>query len=462
MKEQFRGLIGYDENEIKELWENAIFVVDTNILINFYKYTSKSSTQSLLSILKKLKDNDRLWIPHQVALEYFFNYEGNMSKQHEGFKFLNSELLKLKESAEKVLKRVNSDHPYIDTSKFEFYVEEIEKSNDNLENAVEEEINLLPDSKKISSDLLELISGIVGESYNQQRIDEIEKEGKTRYAKLIPPGFDDFGKKGKDEYRTYGQMTYQQHYGDLIVWKQMLDKANSTDQPKPLIFLTEDRKKDWWELDRNDNIKRPHPQLIQEFTDKVGRSFYIYKTDRFVELARKYLDGTITEEQVQNVSVQVENIRKVEDQIERKEPIVGLDYRELKRLLGYLPIFLRNELEYELDMLIKDGLTSKINLGLHNNLVSQAAQYALPHIEKNLTERTDKIAHYNADIANHVIKEYKRSIYELNPITKVRTLFNMIDYLNDELNFYKDMEEEMNREWAEEQNAQERDHDWYK
>ncbi len=52
MLEHFKGFIDYTENEFKELWENALFVVDTNILINFYKYTSKDSTKFLLDILK--------------------------------------------------------------------------------------------------------------------------------------------------------------------------------------------------------------------------------------------------------------------------------------------------------------------------------------------------------------------------------------------------------------------------
>lgn len=52
MKEKFIGFIGYTDTELKDLWESAVFVVDTNILLNFYKYTSKESTQSLLDILK--------------------------------------------------------------------------------------------------------------------------------------------------------------------------------------------------------------------------------------------------------------------------------------------------------------------------------------------------------------------------------------------------------------------------
>ena len=88
--EQFKGFIGYTEDEFKDLWEKATFVVDTNVLLNFYKYTSKDSTASLLAILKKIKDAGRLWIPHQIALEYFFNHENNMKKQKEVYEQIGS------------------------------------------------------------------------------------------------------------------------------------------------------------------------------------------------------------------------------------------------------------------------------------------------------------------------------------------------------------------------------------
>nr|WP_248700545.1 PIN-like domain-containing protein [Parageobacillus thermoglucosidasius] len=99
----FAGFLEYTEEEFKELWEQAIFVVDTNVLINFYKYTNKETTQNLFDILKELKKANRLWIPHQVALEYFFNYENNMYKQNEGYHLLGKKLKNLKEDAKKSL-----------------------------------------------------------------------------------------------------------------------------------------------------------------------------------------------------------------------------------------------------------------------------------------------------------------------------------------------------------------------
>lgn len=73
---QFKGFIGYSNEEFIDLWQKATFVVDTNVLLNFYKYTHNESTQSLFKVLLDLKENGRLWIPHQVALEYFLIMKG--------------------------------------------------------------------------------------------------------------------------------------------------------------------------------------------------------------------------------------------------------------------------------------------------------------------------------------------------------------------------------------------------
>nr|WP_144468340.1 PIN-like domain-containing protein [Bacillus pumilus] len=170
MLDQFKGFIGYTDDKFKELWEKAIFVVDTNILINFYKYTSKQSTKSLLDILKKLKENNRLWIPHQVALEYFFNYEDNMFKQKEGYNQLKRELTKLKEEAQKALSTVKSKHPYIITEKFQYFVDSIENSNETLKEQINEEIKNLPDSNAIQKDLLNLLDGITGSLLPKKRL----------------------------------------------------------------------------------------------------------------------------------------------------------------------------------------------------------------------------------------------------------------------------------------------------
>lgn len=429
MKEKFIGFIGYTDTELKDLWESAVFVVDTNILLNFYKYTSKESTQSLLDILKKLKEDKRLWIPHQVALEYFFNYESNMYKQQEGFKFLESELKKLKDNASKVINNVKGQHPYITTDKFQFFITNLEQSNKQLETQITQELENLPDVQKIHDDLLRLLDGIIGEPYTQKRIDAIEKDGKNRYEHEVPPGFGDMNKQNKKEFRTYGDFRYQQLYGDLIVWNQIIDRGNEEGKDTSIIFITEDKKKDWWELDNQKRIKRPHPLLLQEFLNKTQQTFNMYRTERFVELAKEFLGANLTDEQVKHVTADLEHIRKIEEQKEQRKTNIAL----IDRVVKYLSL---SEKEYFDTMIARlNTLDTAVATLDYDRAINWAYNTALPKIESSYLNLTNSMNYYNGRFAQRFFEEYENLPNELN--TRILNLLDTIDFLNKEIEWYE-------------------------
>ncbi|MGG0418259.1 PIN-like domain-containing protein [Priestia aryabhattai] len=398
MLEQFRGFLSYSEEEFRELWEKAIFVVDTNVLINFYKYTSKESTKSLFDILKKLKENNRLWIPHQVALEYFFNYESNMYKQTEGYNLLGEELKTLQNNAVKIFSKVKSNHPYILTDKFQFFIDNLKTTNKKVEAELKKEIENLPDTNQIQQDILGLLNGIVGEVYPQQRIEEIQNEGKNRYEYKVPPGFKDKDDTNKKNYRTYGGIRYQQLYGDLLVWNQIIDKGKSDENSTPIIFITEEKKEDWWEKE-GQNIKRPHPQLVQEFFNQTGENFYMYRTDNFVKFAKTYLNAELTDEQVENVTKELENIRKSEKKDEQNEnPYVAKDilFDSWNGLSPVIMQYLDDEeqemFQQELNKAFVIGIDSKQSDDKYYNAIHWGIIICLDRLEKRVEELTGKLA----------------------------------------------------------------------
>ncbi|PID03769.1 hypothetical protein CSV67_03775 [Sporosarcina sp. P2] len=429
MLEQFKGFIGYTEEEFKDLWEKAIIVVDTNILINFYKYTSKESTKSLLDILKKLKVNERLWIPHQVALEYFFNYEDNMYKQKEGYDLLEKDLRKLKEEAKKTLGKVKSKHPYIMTEKYEFFIDDMEQSNKKLQEMIEGEIGELPNSNTIQQDLLDLLDGIVGEPYSQEKINAIEKEGKERYQHNIPPGFKD-KTDDKQVYRTYGDFRYQQLYGDLIVWNQLIDKAKTEENPKPIIYITEDRKEDWWEI-HGGKIKRPHPQLIQEFLNKTQQKFYMYRTDNFVRKAIEYLGYGVTEEQAQKVTIEIENIRKYEDN-ENKLKIKKAS--ALNKVADYLSEDERNVFYQRVNQSNHLELDSSTANFKYSQAIQWAYKNALPRVEKKYQDLVILLSTLNEE-KGHLGQHFYNALPE-DAVERAFELLEEIPNIKSTIDFY--------------------------
>ncbi|WP_017549369.1 PIN-like domain-containing protein [Salinicoccus carnicancri] len=417
MLEQFKGFIKYTKKEYEDLLDESIIVVDTNILLYFYKYPSKQSAGRLLEILQKFKEKNRLWIPHQVALEYFFNYEDNMYNQKEGYEKIEKNLKGLIDEAKSFLQNAQDDNPFIRTEDFNFFIKNLDESNKELEEKVEEEINDLPNSNEIHDRILELLNNNVGESYNQDEINKIEEDGRERYPLKVPPGFKD--KTDKKEYRSYDGIKYQLQYGDLIVWKQIIDKVKACENAKPVIFITEDNKEDWWHIKKGET-KGPHPNLIQEFFNETGQNFHMYKTVRFIEYASKYLGIDFNATQLSEVSAELESIRTAEETKADNKKIVknkayknldNINYRNiidksnisLKEILEFLPI---NEREQS-KVLIKNALHANNDEIYHyNEAVLQIIDRVMPYLELTAKDLSADIAIEGyVDLANKFLEK---------------------------------------------------------
>lgn len=60
------------EEEFQYIWKNCVFVPDTSLLLGLFRY-SPNLRESIINVFEKA--SERLWIPHQVALEYYDNLE---------------------------------------------------------------------------------------------------------------------------------------------------------------------------------------------------------------------------------------------------------------------------------------------------------------------------------------------------------------------------------------------------
>lgn len=253
------------ETEKEELWKTGVFVFDTNVLLNLYRYTSKTRN-SLLSAFDDLQE--RIWIPNQVVKEFAKRrfdviYEtvdkySSIESKKDSFVKTCSEELRLKPSDDAIQelnKEINS------------WIEKQKQKNILVTN---------PSKDTILEHLLKIFDGHVGEEYDDQKLENIKKEGKERYEKNVPPGFRD-SKKEKDGVDNNA-------YGDLIVWKQILDYALKN--KKDIIFVTHDQKEDWWQKVKGKTIG-PHVDLKKEFKEKTSMKFYMYSMDGFIQYFAK-------------------------------------------------------------------------------------------------------------------------------------------------------------------------------
>jgi len=133
----------------------------------------------------------------------------------------------------------------------------------------------------------------VGPEYSYQQIMDIVSEGKQRYEYEIPPGYED--SKGKN--KKIGT----QIFGDLIIWKQIIEYAKQ--ESKNVIFICNDVKIDWCYSEKDSKrIIKPREELITEIYDVAKAEFWMYNISQFLFQANKFLAANIKEEEINEIS----------------------------------------------------------------------------------------------------------------------------------------------------------------
>ncbi|UVN43324.1 PIN-like domain-containing protein [Pseudomonas mosselii] len=317
MKATFPGQFANDPEDLKRLWADSMIVVDANVLLGLYRY-SENTKNEFLEVFGRLKE--RLWIPHQVAKEYFKNRLNVISVQAKKYDEAIDGLSRLRIAFEDA-----KQHPFVSaevlgdcTKSFELIIGELRSNREKHDSKITND--------DVKDAISELFCGRVGQAYPDARLDEIIVEGQGRYESNVPPGFKDTS-KGND--KTFeGRLA---PYGDLIVWLQLLDKAKA--EAKSVIFVTADKKEDWW-LDQSGKTIGPQPQLIEEFISVTSKRFYMYQPDRFLRMAGEFLQRDVSDEAVQEVRNAV--LMAANDPEPVPDESLGLSQSDLRAFKNYL------------------------------------------------------------------------------------------------------------------------------
>ncbi|WP_343350669.1 PIN-like domain-containing protein [Pseudomonas sediminis] len=253
----------------RDEWGDCIVVLDTNILLNLYRY-SDETRDSFIKTLEKLKD--RVWLPYTVAAEYIDRRLGVIFDQQQEYENAVNDINKLKSKLENA-----RQHPFISKNTMASATRSLDKVINELEN------NKSIHTKRITSDeiqdfLAEMLNGKIGDENTPEELEKIITEGEIRYKQKTPPGYKDSKKQG-DEDTLKARC---RPYGDLIIWKSILWKANK--DKKTVVFVTDDGKEDWWLIFKGKTLS-PRPELIKEFKEETDQTLHMYLPERFLELA---------------------------------------------------------------------------------------------------------------------------------------------------------------------------------
>jgi hypothetical protein len=283
MKAIYPGWYAKTSDELKALWDEAIIVPDTNILLHLIRHSPKVRGQ-LMDVFERKRE--ALWIPYRVGAEF---QRRRLDVQQQALDAYDGSVEDVRTLVNQTKNKLNQyrAHPVIEIDRelaaLDRYLSDFSDRMGQAKTRHPSE-ELATSFDKVST----LFAGRVGAKPSAERIAAIVKEGEERYAKKIPPGFEDAKKTGDASDR----------FGDLIIWKEMIEKAKA-DQ-KPMIFVTDDAKSDWWYIHRGRKIG-PHPELVEEFLAATGQQFHIYELLQFLRYSAE-TGSTIQAEAVQQIA----------------------------------------------------------------------------------------------------------------------------------------------------------------
>lgn len=261
MKNKVREFIEPSNKEKQDLWEEAIFVFDTNVLLNLYRYSAKTR-DALLNAFDSLKE--RVWIPYQVAYEYMNKRCEVIYETVYRYDQFRKEIEMFASKAISTLRLTPKDEEITELNKYLYKWLESNKDNNLLV--------LKTDEDEILEKIISIFDGRVGEIIDEDELKKIKEEGEKRFKSCIPPGYKDVTKKNESDDNNA--------YGDLIIWKQIIQY--SKDNNKGVIYITHDQKEDWWNIVKGKTIG-PRFELRREFYKETNQKFHMYTMSSFIE-----------------------------------------------------------------------------------------------------------------------------------------------------------------------------------
>lgn len=259
----------YTDDHFKQVWQNAHFCLDTNVLLNAYRY-SEAQRDKFFEILVSIKD--RLFVPHTVAREFARNRKVVVRYRSAPV----DEVRKSCKAVQKTLEDEHSKHP--DKKAVVEFIEEMLSTLDSKFGIAERVNKKLVHNDTIAVKIAEMLELRVGKPLSEQEVkDDYEKRKKEK----IPPycSVDERKKERADA------------MGDVRLWLEL--KKEYQNKGTPLIFVTNDQKTNWW--DKEHGYHEPQSRLLIEMAECTKSVCLFYTAERFIDTVSEQLSIVGTE-----------------------------------------------------------------------------------------------------------------------------------------------------------------------
>ncbi|MGI8489940.1 PIN domain-containing protein [Pectobacterium sp. S5] len=233
--------------------KNTLIFLDTNVLLLPYvaKQLGKQDIKEIQKLYVELKSEGKLFISDRVAREFIKNRDNKISDIVKALSDDNSRIKQL-ESLSKIFQ---------ETSQFEELENLSTKINELIVNYKKKHNKMVDEVKSWKGeDPITTIYDKVFDSKNVISVSDSEEvlltEWGYRKKMRIPPGYKD---SEKDDTGV----------GDFLIWKSILQLGK--EQQKDIIFITGEKKSDWFTLSNNEPIS-VRSELNDEFRRTTGKS----------------------------------------------------------------------------------------------------------------------------------------------------------------------------------------------
>lgn len=390
MKNIFPGYCKKTESEIKKIWENGIIIFDTNVLLNLYRY-SDATKNTILDLINKF--SEQIFLPHQAGLEYNKNRYEVIAEQDKAYREFLDKITQIQKDLQS-----NNKPPFLSTKIDKNLNSVFEDVSAEVQESIKKYCDYLKDDP-IYNRITELFNNRITDPFTKEKLEEIYKEGEERYKLKIPPGFED--EKTKEGNRKFG---------DLILWKQVIEKAKELN--KDVILITDERKIDWWWKIKDGRNMGPRQELVEEIKIIANVDFHMYSSERFLSYGQSFLKEQINQQALEEIQAmkkaemdEIKRMRFKEFRDNQKDSKIHEEITFLKSKIEEL-----NKKKFSLNKhtenLFKDSLeNSEIqeylhNLSIHESELENEKEQLFTKLE-SLQKLRNEIRHndspYNSD-----------------------------------------------------------------
>jgi predicted nucleic acid-binding protein len=297
--DDFTRLYVVDSEELQLAYSTGLIVVDSNVLLDLYR-VSETPRSRLLALLERF--SDRLFVPHQVAMEV----------HRERLAALKGRERTLRDREQNLHSALGSANSAVDGIASRAYEggDRASAIKESIGKAFAESFSFLDEVRRnfdlgaddlaggkvdpVMQRLQELLVGRVGRAVDPTQRQVDVAEGLRRVAAKIPPGIKDREKGGEGP------------AGDYLAWLDVLRRARKV-KPPFVVMITSDVNEDDWSLTQDGVVVGPNPMLSAELLDITGAKLLLRTTEQLLSSDAALLGESLPPA----VSEEFRNLREV-------------------------------------------------------------------------------------------------------------------------------------------------------